>query len=383
MNSNQTSTYKTYNVSFVAGILFLVAILLPSELKAQTRFTDAEQQQISVRTPGLFDKSKKFQIDFKTLPSGAYSFPLPVGKARLLANQALEITTQPGDIVLSMFDGTVRMSRRTSQYGYTVVVRHDNGLETVYGHNDRNLVKVGQRVKAGQRVAIVGSDGGRTYSLFAIMVDGGWINPTTIIDASSHKLRRQVVEFQREPSYVKVSVAESKKKITSLDPDDEIDNPFAKSSTFQLDLQGIEREHWSYPLAGAHVISPFGGRGKRPHTGVDIKTRPNDKVLAAFDGVVTQSGPYFGYGNYIVIRHAYGFSTCYSHQSRNYVRKGQKVKAGQVIGLTGQTGRATTPHLHFEVRFKGRAINPNILFDHVNHKLRAKVLTIGKNGTVR
>ena len=188
---------------------------------------------------------------------------------------------------------------------------------------------------------------------------------------------------RREANYVKVSVVNSKKKITSLDPDDADSDPLAKNSTFQLDLQAIEREHWSYPLAGAHVISPYGGRGGRPHSGVDIKTRPNDKVLAAFDGVVTQSGPYFGYGNYIVIRHAYGFSTCYSHQSRNYVKKGQKVKAGQVIGLTGRTGRATTEHLHFEVRFKGRTINPNLLFDHVKHKLRAKVLTIGRNGAVR
>lgn len=363
-------------------LLFLLLLLGTTSTTAQTKFTDVEQQQISVPTPGLFEKSNSFEIDFKSLAASGYSFPLPVGKARMLASQALEITTEPGDIVLSMFSGTVRMSRRTAQYGNTVIVRHDNGLETVYAHNERNLVKVGQRVRAGQRVAIVGRDGGRTYTLFAIMVNGGWINPTTIIEPSSHKLRPQKIEFRKEKNYVKVSVVEDK-KIKSLDPDDEIDNPFAGNATFKLDLQGIEREHWSYPLAGAHVISPYGGRGGRPHSGVDIKTKPNDKVLAAFDGVVTQSGPYYGYGNYIVIRHAYGFSTCYSHQSRNYVKKGQKVKAGQVIGLTGQTGRATTPHLHFEVRFKGRTINPNILFDHVNHRLRAKVLTIGRNGTVK
>lgn len=362
--------------------LFLMLSVSIHSLRAQTKFTETEQQQISVRTPGLFNKSNKFQLDFSAMPAGGYSFPLPVGKARLMASQALEITSQPGDIVLSMFPGTVRMAKRTSQYGYTVVVRHDNGLETVYAHNEANLVKVGQRVRAGQRVAIVGRDGGRTYTLFAIMVDGGWINPTTLLDISSHKLRPQKFEFRRESSYVKVSVAEDK-KIKSLDPDDAMDNPFADNATLRLDLQGIERQHWSYPLAGAHVISPYGGRGKRPHSGVDIKTKPNDKVLAAFDGVVTQSGPYYGYGNYIVIRHAYGFSTCYSHQSRNFVKKGQKVKAGQVIGLTGQTGRATTPHLHFEVRFNGRTINPSILFDHVNHRLQAKVLTIGRNGTLR
>ena len=116
---------------------------------------------------------------------------------------------------------------------------------------------------------------------------------------------------------------------------------------------------------------------------MDIKTKANDEVLAAFDGVVVQSGPYFAYGNYIVIRHAYGFSTCYSHQSKNTVRAGQKVKAGQVIGYTGQTGRATTPHLHFELRFKSRTINPGVFFDHANYKLKANVLTLGRNGSVR
>ena len=111
---------------------------------------------------------------------------------------------------------------------------------------------------------------------------------------------------------------------------------------------------------------------------MDIKTKANDEILAAFDGVVERSGPYYGYGNYIVIRHAYGFSTSYSHQSKNFVKAGQKVKAGEVIGLTGQTGRATTPHLHFEIRFCGKPIDPAIFFDHANHTLKAQTLTVKK-----
>lgn len=363
-------------------LLLAISLLSISDpASAQSQFTETERTQISVKTPGLFAKSNKFTIDFASMPQGKYSFPLPVGKASVMSGQLLEITTKPGDIVLSMFDGTVRMSHRTSQYGNVVVVRHDNGLETVYGHNEHNLVKVGQRVRAGQKVAIAGTDGGRTYTVFAFMVNGGWINPSTIVSAANHRLLKQKLEFTNMGSYVKVSAVKAR-KITSLDPDD-ADVDLLKSATFKIDLKEIEKEHWSYPLAGAHVISPYGRRGKRRHSGVDIKTRPNDRVLAAFDGVVTQSGPYYGYGNYIVIRHAYGFSTCYSHQSRNYVRKGQKVKAGQVIGLTGRTGRATTPHLHFEVRFKGRAINPSLFFNHANHSLQARVLTVGKNGSVR
>lgn len=369
----------------IINILSLVfALVLACPVVAQHSFTAAEQSVISIATPGLFDRSNAFNIDFTILRDNEYSFPLPVGKAELKANQALEITTTKGDAVKAMFAGTVRYSRHSGQYGNVVIVRHDNGLETVYGNNAQNLVKVGQRVRAGQTVAIVGGKDDRVFCLFAIMVNGGWINPETIIETNSHRLRRQVVQCRKSGNHVVVSIVKSEPKASAksrgltLDPDDVKEDPLETNATFKLDLQKMEKEHWSYPLAGAHVISPFGG--KRRHAGVDIKTKPNDDVLAAFDGVVTQSGPYFGYGNYIVIRHAYGFSTCYSHQSKNFVKKGDKVKAGQVIGLTGRTGRATTEHLHFEIRFKGRTINPNIFFDHASHKLQAKVLVIGRNG---
>lgn len=128
------------------------------------------------------------------------------------------------------------------------------------------------------------------------------------------------------------------------------------------------------------VISPYGGR--RGHGGVDLKTKPNDKIVAAFDGVVTLSGPHYGYGNCIKIKHKNGFETLYSHQSKNFVKVGQKVKAGDVIGLTGRTGRATTAHLHFEVKYRGRRYNPNILFDHAKRSLQDVTLTLTKSGKI-
>jgi murein DD-endopeptidase MepM/ murein hydrolase activator NlpD len=157
-------------------------------------------------------------------------------------------------------------------------------------------------------------------------------------------------------------------------------DPFANGGSFRLNLDQIHESRWAYPLPGSHVISPYGGR--RNHSGVDVKTCPNDKILAAFDGVVTKASPFSGYGNCIVIRHAYGFETLYSHQSKNLVKVGQKVKAGQVIGLTGRTGRATTEHLHFEVKFKGRRLNPNVIFNHVAKCLRNVTLILTKSGGV-
>lgn len=360
-------------------ILLFLCLVLALNLSAQRHFTATEQSIISVPTPGLFTRSNTFNINFEILGQGEYSFPLPVGKAKLMSSQALEISTTEGDAVKAMFDGYVRYSRRSPQYGNVVIIRHDNGLETVYGCNAQNLVKVGQRVNAGQTIAIVGGRDGKVFCMFALMVNGGWINPETILEIHSHRLRKQIVQFHKRGNRVDVSVVKhEKKRSLTLDPDDE-DEKLLQNRTFELDLGRIEKEHWSYPLLGAHVISGYGRRGRRTHAGVDIKTRPNDEVLAAFDGVVTMSGPYYGYGNYIIIRHAYGFSTCYSHQSRNIVRKGQKVKAGQVIGYTGRTGRATTAHLHFEIRFKGRPINPGIFFDHANHKLKARVLMVGRS----
>lgn len=364
------------------SLLLCLATALPVSAQ-HTRFSATEQASISVPTPGLFSQSNTFNIDFRILRDNEYSFPLPVGKATA-KDGSLEITTTKGDAVKAMFNGTVRLSRHTQQYGNTIVIRHDNGLETVYAYNAQNLVNVGQRVKAGQTIAIVGGEDGRILCLFSIMVNGGKINAETILEPKSHRLRKQVLQCSKKGSHVSVSVlnAEQKKGL-SLDPDDNDDNDFNNGSMLSLDLKKIEEQHWSYPLPGAHVISPYGGRGRRGHAGVDIKTKPNDKVLAAFDGVVTQSGPYFGYGNYIVIRHAFGFSTCYSHQSKNFVKVGQKVKAGEVIGLTGQTGRATTPHLHFEIRFCGRTIDPSIFFDHANHTLKARVLNVQKGRRVR
>ena len=359
----------------------IVLLLLSVALMSATndKFTATEQQQISVPTPGLFTKSNIVNIDFVQLADKEYSFPLPVGKAIAKGNE-LEIETKKGDAVKAMFDGVVRLSTYISGHGNVIVVRHHNGLETVYEHNAQNLVKVGNEVRAGQTIAIVGGEAGREFLTFSIMINGAKINPETIISVASHKLRKQMLQCKKNGSRINLSVvgddSKSKKLMANLDED-----PFKNNSTFKLDLQKIEEKHWSYPLPGAKVISPYGG--KRRHSGVDLKTRPNDEIVAAFDGIVVSSGPFAGYGNCIRIKHAYGFETLYSHQSKNLVKAGQKVKAGEVIGLTGRTGRATTEHLHFEVSFRGHRFDPAIMFDHGGHKLKPVTLHLTKNNGVK
>ena len=388
----------------VSGMLMLS---LSSFMPAKNEFTAAEQQQVSIATPGLFAQSQAFNVDFEIFRAKEYSFPLPVGKASLInGNSVMRISTAKGDAVKAMFDGYVRLSRKTESMGNVIVIRHDNGLETVYANNAENLVKVGQSIDAGQTIAIVGTREGETYCDFSIMVNGARINPETIIELKSHKLRRQTVQFRKIGSRINITVIggkdssvskndkndrndkETNKKSGSsrsdhamtLDPD-EVYDPFTITNTFLLDLEKIEEKAWAYPLPDARVISPYGGA--RRHSGVDLKTKPNDEIYAAFDGVVVASGPYYGYGNCIRIKHAYGLETLYSHQSKNMVKKGDKVKAGQVIGLTGRTGRATTEHLHFEVSFGGKRLDPAIIFDHSNHKLKAATLHLTKGKGVK
>ena len=134
-------------------------------------------------------------------------------------------------------------------------------------------------------------------------------------------------------------------------------------SSHNYAVESTDSVNRHFPLPGAKVISPYGKRGGRTHSGVDLKTKPGDKIYAAFEGEVIFSDVYHGYGNYIRIKHPNGLETCYSHNSKNLVKKGDYVKAGQVIALVGQTGRATTPHLHFEVRINGKTRNPDNYFD--------------------
>ena len=157
---------------------------------------------------------------------------------------------------------------------------------------------------------------------------------------------------------------------------------FKSSSTEIIDLSMIQENDYAFPLPGGKVISPYGGRRKY-HSGYDIKTFPNDTILAAFDGVVRLAKPYAAYGNVIVIRHYNGLETVYSHNSKNFVKPGDVVKAGSPIGLTGRTGRATTAHLHFEIRIDGVHFNPNYVFNFHRYTLKKECLICKKENNGR
>ncbi len=106
------------------------------------------------------------------------------------------------------------------------------------------------------------------------------------------------------------------------------------------------------------VTSNYGPRHGRAHQGVDIDLETGDTVVSAFDGVVRMSRYYYGYGNMVVVRHHNGLESLYGHLSKVLVEPGTPVKAGQTIGLGGNTGHSFGSHLHFEIRFMGQPIDP-------------------------
>ena len=131
-----------------------------------------------------------------------------------------------------------------------------------------------------------------------------------------------------------------------------------KSASAHKSKAGGSGVRLRWPVSGV-VTSKFGRRGSRMHDGIDIGAKEGTPVHAAASGVVVYADSRLsGYGKLIIIRHGRNLFTAYGHNQRMLVRKGAKVRTGDVIGRVGHTGRATGPHLHFEVRQGSTPVNP-------------------------
>ncbi len=153
---------------------------------------------------------------------------------------------------------------------------------------------------------------------------------------------------------------------------DEWSNAYAHRTTELPDSFMINLRHFCMPTPSRVVTSNFGSRWGRAHKGLDIKVYIGDTIRAAFSGKVRvvryEAG---GYGNYVVIRHPNGLETIYGHMSKQLVSENEVVRAGEPIGLGGNTGRSTGSHLHFETRLCGVALNPALFFDFRNQDVVA------------
>lgn len=144
-------------------------------------------------------------------------------------------------------------------------------------------------------------------------------------------------------------------------------NKYAHRATNLPDSFLINLKHFCMPTTSKVITSNFGRRWGRMHKGIDVKVYIGDTIRAAFSGkvrIVRYEAN--GYGNYVVIRHYNGLETIYGHMSKQLVEENQTVRAGEPIGLGGNTGRSTGSHLHFETRLCGVALNPALMFDFRN-----------------
>lgn len=206
-----------------------------------------------------------------------------------------------------------------------------------------------------------------------------------VVPVVHRDIHRQLQEFQEE-SQAFQSMVDS---LTSVD-DGAVEEVFDLFPTLDLYADWAEGALWDNkgnipatmdidvssfvaPTKGL-ITSPFGWRKRRMHKGVDLKVYVGDTIRAAFDGKVRiKKYERRGYGYYYVIRHNNGLETVYGHLSRQLVAEDAIVKAGQPIALGGNTGRSTGPHLHFEMRFMGIALDPSDIVDFDTFKPKDNV----------
>ena len=161
---------------------------------------------------------------------------------------------------------------------------------------------------------------------------------------------------------------------------DEWENVFAHRETAMPDSFRIDLRDFCMPTPSRVITSNFGPRWGRQHKGLDVKVYIGDTIRAAFSGkvrIVRYEAR--GYGKYVVIRHHNGLETIYGHMSAQLVKEDQEVRAGDPIGLGGNTGRSTGSHLHFETRLCGVALNPALMFDFRNQDVTADFYTYKKS----
>ncbi|MDR3133685.1 MAG: peptidoglycan DD-metalloendopeptidase family protein [Prevotellaceae bacterium] len=139
-------------------------------------------------------------------------------------------------------------------------------------------------------------------------------------------------------------------------------NPYDQRLVDMPDTVVIDLSDYRHPVNN-RVTSRFGFRKWRHHYGIDLRLRRGDSVLCAFDGMVRIARRSRTYGYYAVVRHYNGLETVYAHLSKLLVKPNQLLRAGELVGWGGSTGRSSGPHLHYELRYLGVAINPTDIID--------------------
>lgn len=224
------------------------------------------------------------------------------------------------------------------------------------------------------------------------MMKVGAIDPVALMDAARAKDEGHAGEVEFERELAKLLVREVSRSLKDILGDDQmgiVQHVLEESLVDRLVGDGLfselaqraplphhgpaPRSRHSLPVRG-RITSTYGMRtdpihgGRRKHNGVDIAAREGTPVSAPRSGVVRFAGKRGGYGNVVIVDHGGGLETWYAHLQSIRVTAGSRVGAGQNVGSVGQTGRATGPHLHLEVRQNGRSIDPARIFPDLDPK---------------
>ena len=198
------------------------------------------------------------------------------------------------------------------------------------------------------------------------------------------KLNSDTVVYEYTNSYLGDEGAEHEEDIlyASFDSDKihypKVDFSNKKDTTPIVLVNPEKNKLYAHPADEYRISSRFGPRRRRFHYGIDLAMPTGTPIYSTFDGTIRVAKWNKSYGNLIVIRHDNGLETYYAHLSRIQVKPGQEVKAGEQIGLAGNTGRSYGSHLHFETRYLGAAINPDVIIDFSDggHKLKSDTLQL-------
>lgn len=189
----------------------LFSIVNNVDLPEKPHFSSMEINHIRVATPGLFTKDESLLLHLDTLTENEYAFPLPGAKVispygTRRGHSGADLKTCAGDTIRAAFSGVVRMSKPYAAYGNVVVIRHSNGLETIYSHNVKNLVQSGDWVLAGQPVALTGRTGRATteHLHFETRINGQHFNPDLIFNLKEGTLRKECVQCTKKGNGVTV-----------------------------------------------------------------------------------------------------------------------------------------------------------------------------------
>ena len=372
------------------AILAVVSLCSANALAPDTHFPIEEETSFVLKADSMvFGEDSVYTLALDSIQEGHYSAPLHQARLTYLTDGSMKACSRSDKYVRAAFDGTISMADRHNKHKQTIVVNYDNGLQSVYRQLRQPQVHAGERVKAGQAIALADKRKKEFATVVSFYVGNELLKPNHIFNAATGRLQDEMLYCKLRRGkfisttanyvgYAKATARMRQLMVTSLSP---FQRPRKVSSMNLFDLSPL---HWCYPLVNSYVTSPYNVERERTdsttynHTGVDIKTHINqDSIHAAFDGIVESATMHEGYGNCAILRHAMGLETLYGHMTCFFVKAGDRVKAGQVIGLTGATGHATGDHLHFEVLYHGQRQDPALFFNHKTHGLQPAKLLLG------